>query len=189
MSDRALRIAFACVVSVCLVVLAAAPAAGQANQPASGGGKLATPAVLAKLLPAAPAGWTKAEARLTQVEISATCAYAAACLPLFKDDSRVKVTLADTGGHNDALIALASAVITLAEDCVQDIPPATTIKRVKIGDWQAAEMWDAEKLAGEITVVVNGRFVVSVEAQKAESLEVLRALLSSVDLKALAAVK
>jgi hypothetical protein len=50
-------------------------------------------------------------------------------------------------------------------------------------------MWDSEELTGEIAVVVAGRFVVSVEASTADSLESLRAILAGVDLKALGALR
>jgi len=86
-------------------------------------------------------------------------------------------------------MALALSVVTLPEDHVDQIPPATTIKRMKVDGSPAVEMWDSEKLNGEITVVVGGRFVASVETSKADSLETLRAILAGVNLKALGALK
>jgi len=187
MSERSRSLSVALLISLSLLFFSATPAAAQAGPSVSGSAKLSAPATLAKLLPA-PAGWTKAEVRLVEAEISADCSYSSACLPLFTDDALVKVTIADTGGHPDALLALASAVVTLGETYVQEVPPAT-VKRFKIDQGQAVELWDAEKLAGEITVVIDGRFVVSVEAQKAASLDVLRTILSLIDLKAVAALK
>jgi hypothetical protein len=102
---------------------------------------------------------------------------------------QVKLTLADTDGHADSLVALAPMVISLPDDHVGQVPPATTITRLKVEGSPAVEMWDSEKLTGEIAVVVAGRFVVSVETSKADSLESLRAVLASVDLKALGALK
>lgn len=173
----------------CIVFLFVSSSAAQGAQPAQGGAaKLVAPAVLAKLLPT-PEGWTRGEIRSSQIEISAECNYSTACLPLTKGEMRLKVTVADTGSHTDALIALASLVVTLPDDCVQQVPPATTIKKAKVNGLPTAEMWDAAKQSGEISVVVNDRFVVTVEAQKAESLDALRAVLASVDLKAIAALK
>jgi hypothetical protein len=175
--------------SVLILLFVATTAAAQVSQPASkGAARLVTPAALAKLLPA-PDGWTRGDVRSGQVEISSECNYTAASVPLTKGEARVKITLADTGSHADVLIALASLVVTLPDDCVQEVPPATTIKRAKINGLPTAEMWDATKLNGEITVVINDRFVVAIEAQKAENLDALRAVLASVDLKALGALK
>lgn len=169
------------------IVISVFIASAAAAQVASGAGGVAA-SELAKLLPA-PEGWTRGEVRSSQVDLSAECAYACVSLPLVKDDMRLKLTLADTGAHTEALAALAALVVTLPEDSVKEIPPATTIKRLKIDGSPAAEMWDAAKKTGEITVVIGGRFVVTVEAQRAESLDTLRAVLASVDLKSLAALK
>jgi len=150
--------------------------------------ELVAPAALEKLLPA-PEGWTKIDSRLKQIDISQECSYTSASVSYTKDGMRVKLTLADTGSHQEALMALALSVVTLPEDHVDQIPPATTIKRMKVDGSPAVEMWDSEKLNGEITVVVGGRFVASVETSKADSLETLRAILAGVNLKALGALK
>jgi hypothetical protein len=174
--------------SVAILVFLASAAAAQVSPPPSSGAGGVPPAELAKLLPAFE-GWARGEVRTIQVELSAECAYTCAFVALVKGDTRVKLTLADTRAHADALAALAALVVTLPEGSVTEVPPATTIKRLKIDGSPAAEMWDAGKKAGEITVVVGDRFVVTVEAQKAESLDTLRAVLASVDLKSLAALK
>lgn len=151
--------------------------------------ELVSPAVLEKLLPAAPEGWTRLGARLNQVNISEECSYTSASATYTKGEMRVKLTLADTGSHAEGLTALAMSVVTLPDDHVGKIPPATIITRMKIDGSPAVEMWDSEKLNGEITVVVGGRFVASVETSKADSLESLKAILAGVDLKALGALK
>ena len=151
--------------------------------------ELVSPAVLEKLLPAAPEGWTRLEVRQNQVNISEECSYTSASTTYTKGEMRVKLTLADTGSHAEGLAALAMSVVTLPDDHVGKIPPATLITRMKIDGSPAVEMWDSEKLNGEITVVVGGRFVASVETSKADTLETLRAFLTGVDLKALGALK
>jgi hypothetical protein len=176
------------VLSLLVPLFLASTAAAQGGPPASNAAPLVAPAALAKLLPA-PEGWVRGEVRSNQIEISTECKYTTASVPLTKDDTRLKITLADTGSHTDALIALASLVVTLPEDCVQQVPPATTITRTKMDGLPTAEMWDAAKLTGEITLVIKDRFVVTVEAQKAESLDALRAVLAAMDLKALGALK
>jgi hypothetical protein len=151
--------------------------------------ELVSPAALEKLLPAAPEGWTRLDVRLKQVDISQECSYTSASAVYRKGEMRVKLTLADTGSHQEGLIALAMSVVTLPDGHVGKIPPATTITRVKIDGSPAGEMWDSEKLNGEIAVVVDGRFVASVETAKADNLESLKAILAGVDLKALGALK
>ena len=169
---------------VFLTVAAVSPAAYSTTN-----SELVSPAVLEKLLPAAPEGWTRLGARLNQVNISDDCSYTSASATFTKGDMRVKLTVADTGSHAEGLATLAMSVVTLPDGHVGKIPPATTITRTKIDGSPAVEMWDAEKLQGEITVVVGGRFVASVETSKADSLETLKAILAGVDLKALGALK
>lgn len=175
------------VLSLLVSLVFAATAAAQVASKTSAA-QLVAPAALSKLLPA-PEGWVRGDVRSSQIDISPECQYTTASVPLTKDDTRLKITLADTGSHADVLIALASLVVTLPEDCVQEVPPATTITRTKVEGLPTAEMWDAAKLTGEITVVLKDRFVVTIEAQKAESLEALRAVLAAVDFKALGALK
>jgi hypothetical protein len=170
-----------------LVFLSAAAVSPAAYSPTNI--ELVSPAVLEKLLPAAPEGWTRLDVRLKQIDISQECSYTSAGTTYMKDEMRVKLMLADTGSHQEGLLALAMSVVTLPDDHFDQIPPATMIKRMKIDGSPAVEMWDSEKLNGEITVVVGGRFVASVEASKADSLDALKAILKGVDLKALGALK
>lgn len=170
-----------------LLLFTAAAVSPAAYSPANS--ELVSPAVLEKLLPAAPEAWTRLDVRLKQVDISQECSYTSADTTYTKGDMRVKVTLADTGSHEEGLMALAMSVMVLPDNHVDKIPPASTITRTKIAESPAVEMWDSEKLNGEITVVVGGRFVVSVETSKGDSVDALKAILAGVDLKALGALK
>jgi hypothetical protein len=69
------------------------------------------------------------------------------------------------------------------------LPPAISLARLRVMDMPAVEMWDAQKLEGEITMVVAGRFVVALEGTKTDSLETIHGLLRALDVKALAALK
>jgi hypothetical protein len=144
-------------------------------------------AALQKLLPSID-GWTSGVARADLVEISADAKYSFASLNFTKDDLRVKLTLADTGSSADGLTALAAMVVTMPEDYAGQVG-GLAIKRMQIGGSPAVEAWDAQKSAGEISVVVGGRFVATVEASKVDSVATLRGILDKVDLKALAALK
>jgi hypothetical protein len=145
------------------------------------------PAALQKLLPTID-GWTGGVARADLVEISPDAKYSFASQTFTKDDQRVKLTLADTGFSTDSLAALATMVLSMPEDYSGDVG-GLAIKRSLIGGSPAVEAWDAKKTAGEVTVVVGGRFVASLEASKIDSLATLRGMLDKIDLKALAALK
>ena len=176
--------------SLCFgVAFASAPrAAAQGKPPAVADRHLVAPAALAKLLPA-PDGWSKGEIKPNQVDDASGCNYTVASVVYTKDDLRLRITIADTGAHTDSLMAVAPMIATLPDDFDGKVPPATILKRMKIDGSPASEMWDAEKMTGEVTVLLGGRFVVSVDAQKADSPELLRAMLALVDVKALASLK
>ena len=175
--------------SSCLVIgFAASGVAAQAKPPAPADSHLVAPPVLAKLLPA-PDGWTRGEVQPNQVDDASGCNYTVASVVYTKDALRVKITIADTGAHAESLMAVASMIAILPDDFDGTVPPATTIKRMKIDGSPASEMWNADKMTGEITILLSGRFVVAVEAQKADGPEVLRAMLALVDVKAVAALK
>ena len=158
---------------------------GQPPPPAES--HLVAPPALAKLMPSIE-GWTKGDARLSQVA-AGSCNYTAATVTYSMGENRVKLTLADSGTHAESLMALASPIVILPADYSEALQPATTIKRLKIRESPAYEMWNGEKMTGEVTVVVDGRFVATVEATKADGLATLRKILDGVDLKALAALK
>jgi hypothetical protein len=144
-------------------------------------------AALEKLLPTID-GWTSGATRSDLVELSPEAKYSFASVSLTKGDQRVKLTLADTGGSADSLGALATMVVSMPEDYSGDVGDMS-IKRLAIGGSPGVESWDAKKTAGEVTVVVGGRFVASVESSKIDSIATLRGLLDKVDLKTLAALK
>ena len=174
--------------SACVLAFLAPAAAAQNMRPAAMDGHLAEPAALAKLLPA-PDGWTRDEPTLNQIDDASGCNYTVASAVYTRNELRVKITIADTGAHAESLMAVASMIAILPDGYSDTVPPATTIKRMKIDGSPASELWNAEKMTGEITRLISGRFVVAVEAQKGDTLESLRAMLATVDLKALAALK
>jgi hypothetical protein len=102
---------------------------------------------------------------------------------------RVKITLADSGRHPDSLMALAPMVVMLPEGYSERIPPSTKIERRERDGTQIAERWDDRKNAGEITMVVKGRFVATAEGTNVESLEALYSILNTIDFKKLTELK
>ena len=142
---------------------------------------------LQKLLPTVD-GWTSGPARADLVELSADTKYSFASVTLTKGDQRVKLTLADTGSNADSLAALATMVVSMPDDYSGDVGEMS-IKRSSIGGSPGVETWEAKKTTGEVTVVVGGRFVATVESSKIDSVATLRSILEKVDLKALGALK
>jgi hypothetical protein len=54
---------------------------------------------------------------------------------------------------------------------------------------QVAERWDDQKANGEITMLVKGRFVASIEGSHLDSLDTLRTMLGAIDMKKLSELK
>ena len=166
-----------------LAALADAAVSAQAQKPVPP----VAAAALAKLLPTVD-GWTSSVPRADLIELSADAKYSVATVTLTKDTHRVRLSLADTGFSADSLAALATMVVTMADDYAGEVG-GMAIKRMVIAGSPAVEAWDAAKFAGEIAMVVGGRFVVSLEAPKVDGLGTLRTILEKVDLKALGALK
>ena len=174
-------------VGVCCRVAAAVAAAGAIGAAQTKAVPPVDAAALQKLLPTIE-GWTAGVARSDLVELSPTAKYTIASVTLTKDGQRVRLTLADTGLSADSLTALETMVVTLPDDYAGEVG-TLAIKRTSIGGSPAVEAWDAGKSAGEVAVVVGGRFVAALEAAKIDSLATLRGMLDKIDLKALAALK
>jgi hypothetical protein len=182
-----MRISVASSLAACAVVLfGSAPVAGRAS--ADRAAHLVAPAEIAKTLPA-PEGWTKTDVRLSQIDISSDCSYTFASATYTKGDVRLKLTIADTGAHPDSLMALVAMIVTLPDGHADKIPPATTIARVKIDGMPAADVWNGDKMKGELAVLVAERFAVMIEALKSDAAATQRAFLETIDLKAVAAMK
>jgi hypothetical protein len=157
------------------------PAAGRSEA-------LVSAAALEALIPA-PTGWTKVSGRASEVTIAPSVAYVSADASFTKDAMRVRVTISDTDGSADVLLVLATMVTTLPDGHTQTMKPATTITRATYKNWPSAERWDAVKMAGELTVVVNGRFVVALDGSGFESPATLFEVLEAIDFEAVAKLK
>lgn len=147
-----------------------------------------TPAALQALLPS-PDGWTKVADSARQMAVSPACEYSVAFASYTRQATRAKVTVADTGGAAECLVLLAPMIAALPEGHAQTMAPATTVARTKHEYGTAAERWDGAGQVADIEVLVGGRFVVTLEGRQLESLDDLRALLKTIDLKKLAELK
>ncbi len=170
----------AVVVSVLLVIGAAAAPTAWQEQPKKVVPVVA-PAALEALLPGALEGWTKA--RSTSNRVIDGCEYAFADAVYTNGDARLRVTVADTGFDADALMAVATIVVSFPAGHTEKIPPDTIISRITYRDYPAATMWSSAEGEAEFTIVVGDRFVVKVEGTHADGLDTLRGVLDKIDLK------
>ena len=170
----------AVVVSLLLLIVAAASPTAWQDQPKKVVPVVA-PAVLEPLLPASLEGWTKTRSSSNRVVDG--CAYAFAETVYTNGDAKLRVTVADTGFDADALMTVATIVLSFPAGHTEKIPPDTVISRITYRDYPAATMWNSAKGEAEFTVVVGDRFVVKVEGTRADGLDTLRGVLDKIDLK------
>jgi hypothetical protein len=62
-------------------------------------------------------------------------------------------------------------------------------KSIKVGDQLGFEKWDNEDKSGELTVIVNKRFIVAIEGRDIDNAKVLHEVLDKTDLRKLAALQ
>jgi hypothetical protein len=144
------------------------------------------PAALEPLLPGALEGWTNGS--VTSYRVTDGCVYSFAASIFRKGEDKLRITVADTGFDADALMTVATIVLSFPAGHTETIPPDTAINRITYRDWPAATMWTASKHEGEFTVVVDNRFVAKVEGTSTGGLDTLRGVLDQIDLKKLAAL-
>ena len=170
----------AVVVSLLLLIVAAASPTAWQDQPKKVVPVVA-PAALEPLLPMSLEGWTKA--RSSSNRVTDGCAYTFADTVYTNGDAKLRVTVADTGFDADALMTVATIVLSFPAGHTEKIPPDTIISRITYRDFPAATMWNSAKGEAEFTVVVGDRFVVKVEGTRVDGLDTLRGVLDKIDLK------
>ena len=175
----------AVVVSLLLLIVSSAALTAWQDQPKKVVPVVA-PAALEPLLPAAIEGWTKV--RSTSNRVTDGCAYAFADTVYANGDAKLRVTVADTGFDADALMTVATIVMSFPAGHTEKIPPDTVISRITYRGYPAATMWDSTKGDAEFTVVVGDRFIVKVEGTRADGLDTLRGVLDTIDLKKIAEI-
>jgi hypothetical protein len=168
---------------LCVMAMVAAPVAFQ--ETTTKVVPTVAPAALEVLLPALDA-WTKGRVMSNRIMAAESCTYVFADAIYTSGDSKLRVTLADTGFDTDGLMTLATIVQTFPANHTEVIPPSTVVSRETYRGAPGATLWDSTKRSGEFTVVVAGRFVAKVEGTPADSLDILRTAMAQIDLKKLA---
>jgi hypothetical protein len=137
---------------------------------------------LIALLPA-PAGWEREKP--TGERMSAPVNFADASVRMMKGDATVTAKITDSA-LNQLLVA--PFAMFLAGNFEHETDHGYE-KAVKIGDAPAFEKWDSETKSGNLTVVVNKRFIVEIDGSTIDDPKVLHAILGEIDLKKLADLK
>jgi len=171
-------------VTLAIVVAGAAPIAKQ--EPVKKVVPLVAPAALEPLLPVGLEGWTTLRVSSNRVAAADACAWAFAEGIYTNGGNKLRVTIADTGFDSDALMILATIVMSFPAGHTETIGSDTVVTRITYADSPAATLWNSSKHEAEFTVVVGERFVAKVEGTPADSLDLLKTALDKIDLKKLA---
>lgn len=138
--------------------------------------------LLARLVPDA-ADWVRGEVTsLTVLEPSPT---AQASASFSRAAATVELVLSDTLGEPamvDALAAVAGS--SMLQETVNGYMKGTIL-----GGFPAVESWNPEAHLGEITVLVERRFIVAATGSSLDRIEDLRALIEQFDFAAIAALQ
>jgi hypothetical protein len=143
---------------------------------------------LRAMLPEAE-GWTRGDIASDVVRVSDDAGYSFVTAQYANGGAKIRLTIGDTVGASDCLLALAAMISVLPQGSSENPNPATTIARFTYEGYEAASKWNSVKLAGEFSVLVEGRFVVKAEGEGIDTLDTLRAFASKVDFKKLAQLK
>jgi hypothetical protein len=135
------------------------------------------------------AGWTRGETASDVVRVSDDIGYSFVTSEYTNGASKIRLTIGDTSGAGDCLMALAAMISVLPQGYSETPAPATSITRFTYQGYEAASKWNSDKLSGEFSVLVGGRFVVKAEGDGVDTLDTLRAFASKVDFKKLAELK
>ncbi len=121
-------------------------------------------------------GWTREPTTSATVNLPAPAAHASATYARGK--ARIDLEITDTGGHPDYVGSLATVAGTsFIQKAANGYMKGTTI-----AGFPATESWNHTDKLGDISILVDGRFVVHATGTGLDRIETLRALIEKVDL-------
>ena len=129
------------------------------------------------------AGWERKNP--TGERMTAPFAYSQASVTYTKSDANVDMKIMDSGFNQMLFAPFCMFMVAGYEKETQ----AGFERSVTIGGNPGFEKWDSGTKNGELTVVVNKRFLVQVEGHDVADEKVLHAVLDQTDLKKLASLK
>jgi hypothetical protein len=128
-------------------------------------------------------GWEKAKP--TGEKLSAPFRYSNAEVTYRKGDSRIVLKLADSGFNQLFFAPFAFLMQAGYEKETQDGYEKSTT----VGGQPGYEKWNSERKDGELTAVVNKRFLMSIEGDHIDDIKTLRDVVGKIDLTKLAEMK
>jgi hypothetical protein len=137
---------------------------------------------LEALLPELP-GWERDKP--SGERMTAPVTYAEASVNYTKGDANISAKITDSA-FNQVLVA--PLAMMLAANYSHETDSGYE-KGIKVGDMPGFEKFDKDDKSGDLTVVVNKRFIVEIEGHQIDDVAVLHTALDRMDLKTLAALK
>lgn len=128
-------------------------------------------------------GWEKGKP--TGERMTSPVNYSQAKVTYKKGDAEVETEISDSA-FNQMLLVPYSMFLTAGYEKETDNGYE---KSTKVGDNPGWEKWDKSDKAGELSAIVNKRFIVQVRGRNIDDPKVLHDVMSSTDLKKLAALK
>jgi hypothetical protein len=137
---------------------------------------------LIALLPA-PAGWQRE--RPTGERLTAPVHFADAMVRLMKGDATVTAKISDSALNQVLVEPLALLIASHHErGTSREYEKAVTVR-----DAPGFEKWDSKTKSGNLTVIVNKRFIVEIDGSGIDDPKVLHEILDKIDLRKLADLK
>jgi hypothetical protein len=128
-------------------------------------------------------GWEKSKP--TGEKMTSPFRYSNAEVTYTKGNANIELKLADSG-FNQLLFA---PFALLMQAGYEKETQSGYEKSTKIGDQPAYEKWNTDEKSGEITTVINKRFLMSAEGRHLDDIKTLRDAVTHVDVAKLAAMK
>jgi hypothetical protein len=128
-------------------------------------------------------GWQKGKA--TGERMTTPVNYSVAKISYTKGDAQIEEEISDSAFNQMLLVPFSMFLTTGYEKETED----GYEKSAKVGEYPGFEKWNKSSKSGELTAIVNKRFIVQVNGHEIPDPKVLQDAMSSIDLKRLASLK
>jgi hypothetical protein len=128
-------------------------------------------------------GWEKGKA--TGERMTSPVNYSVAKISYTKGDARIEEEISDSAFNQMLLVPFSMFLTSGYEKETED----GYEKSAKIGEYPGFEKWNKSSKSGELTAIVNKRFIVQVNGHDIPDPKVLQDAMASIDLQKLASLK
>ncbi len=156
--------------------------AATARPTASAGPALVGHQRLESFLPK-PDGWTLEHSAGADVQLPAPASHVRATYK--RGAAQIDLELTDTGGDASYIEALSK----IANGNYHQEAPNGYMKAVSLGGFPGVESFNRDDQIGEVTVILNRRFLVHASSSGATAIDSVRSVVTGIDLSGLAALK